>query len=174
MLWQVSRDEVKTEERVEKAFEKEGIEIKYFWGSTLYHIDDLPFDLDQMPTNYGGFREKVSAVTVRKSIEAPQHLKGMPACGGVEPGDIPTLAELGVSAPPAVSQVCVNFLTLATCVKKILHIPQKHENFAGTPLILNSTQGGFLTKNNCSFNLGWETKCYFFLSRGWDRSTREA
>jgi DNA photolyase len=118
VLWQVSRDEVKTEERVEKALEKEGIEIKYFWGSTLYHIDDLPFDLQQMPTNYGGFREKVSAITVRKSIEAPQHLKGLPARGGVEPGEIPTLAELGVSAPPAVTQVCVNVLTLATCVKK--------------------------------------------------------
>ncbi|KAF3322775.1 blue-light photoreceptor PHR2-like protein [Carex littledalei] len=101
---EVSRDEVKTEERVEKALEKEGIEIKYFWGSTLYHIEDLPFDLDQMPTNYGGFREKVSVLTVRKSIEVPEHLKGMPARGGVEPGEIPTLAELGVSAPPSVTQ----------------------------------------------------------------------
>lgn len=119
----MSRDEVKTEERVEKALEKEGIEIKYFWGSTLYHIDDLPFGLDQMPTNYGGFREKVSDVTVRKSIETPQHLKGMPARGGVEPGDIPTLAELGVSAPPAVTQVCINALYLVAFVKKILHIP---------------------------------------------------
>lgn len=119
----MSRDEVKTEERVEKALEKEGIEIKYFWGSTLYHIEDLPFDLDQMPTNYGGFREKVSALTVRKSIEAPEHLKGMPARGGVEPGEIPTLAELGVSAPPSVAQVCVNLLYLATYVRDILCIP---------------------------------------------------
>ncbi|KAJ4764521.1 Blue-light photoreceptor PHR2 [Rhynchospora pubera] len=98
---EVSRDEVKTEERVEKTLEKEGIEIKYFWGSTLYHIEDLPFDLEQMPTNYGGFREKVSGIAVRRSIEAPEHLKGMPARGGVEPGEIPTLAELGVSTPPA-------------------------------------------------------------------------
>ncbi|KAJ3683698.1 hypothetical protein LUZ60_013925 [Juncus effusus] len=101
---EVSRDEVKTEEKVQKALEKQGIEIKYFWGSTLYHLEDLPFELDQMPTNYGGFRERVSAITVRKVITAPDQFKGVPARGGVEPGEIPTLAELGVSGPPAVTQ----------------------------------------------------------------------
>ncbi|KAI3722346.1 hypothetical protein L2E82_33382 [Cichorium intybus] len=51
---EVSHDEVKGEEKIETALkdEDEGVEVKYFWGSTLYHIDDLPFKLEEMPTNY--------------------------------------------------------------------------------------------------------------------------
>ncbi|CAA7399892.1 unnamed protein product [Spirodela intermedia] len=101
---EVSHDEVRTEERVGKAMEEEGVEVKYFWGSTLYHIEDLPFDLQQMPSNYGGFREKVQGLGVRKTIEALDQLKGIPAKGDVEPGDIPTLMDLGLTSPTAVTQ----------------------------------------------------------------------
>ncbi|CAN0870399.1 Blue-light photoreceptor PHR2 [Linum grandiflorum] len=55
---EVSHDEVKAEEKIEAAVKEEGIEVKYFWGSTLYHLDDLPFKLEDMPSNHGGFREK--------------------------------------------------------------------------------------------------------------------
>lgn len=102
---EVSHDEVQTEERVGKAMEEEGVEVKYFWGSTLYHIEDLPFDLQQMPSNYGGFREKVQGLGVRKTIEALDQLKGIPAKGDVEPGDIPTLVDLGLTPPSAMTQV---------------------------------------------------------------------
>ncbi|XP_020108600.1 blue-light photoreceptor PHR2 [Ananas comosus] len=96
--------EVRAEERVAKAMEKEGVEVKYFWGSTLYHVDDLPFDLDRMPSTYGSFREKVQGVAVRRTIEALDQIKGLPKRGGVEPGEIPTLAELGLNPAPAMSQ----------------------------------------------------------------------
>nr|CAD1833287.1 unnamed protein product [Ananas comosus var. bracteatus] len=101
---EVSHDEVRAEERVAKAMEKEGVEVKYFWGSTLYHVDDLPFDLDRMPSTYGSFREKVQGVAVRRTIEALDQIKGLPKRGGVEPGEIPTLAELGLNPGPAMSQ----------------------------------------------------------------------
>jgi hypothetical protein len=102
---EVSRDEVRTEERVQKAVEKEGINVKYFWGSTLYHVEDLPFRLDDMPSNYGGFREAVKRLDVRKVLEAPEEVKCVPMKNVLEPGDIPTLAELGLTAPPAMAQV---------------------------------------------------------------------
>ncbi|KAJ1438242.1 Rossmann-like alpha/beta/alpha sandwich fold [Sesbania bispinosa] len=54
---EVSHDEVKAEEKIEAAMKEENVEMKYFWGSTLYHVDDLPFKLDGMPSNYGGFRD---------------------------------------------------------------------------------------------------------------------
>ncbi|XP_072996834.1 blue-light photoreceptor PHR2 [Typha latifolia] len=101
---EVSHDEVRAEERVEKAMEKEGVEVKYFWGSTLYHVDDLPFELDQMPSNYGGFRERVKGVAVRRTIEALDQIKGLPARGGVEPGELPSLTELGLNPASAMSQ----------------------------------------------------------------------
>ncbi|KAG6488758.1 hypothetical protein ZIOFF_050007 [Zingiber officinale] len=101
---EVSRDEVRAEERVGKAMEDEGVEVKYFWGSTLHHIDDLPFELEQMPTDYGGLREKMKSVKVRKAIEAPEELRRMPSRGGVEPGEIPSMQDLGFNPAPTMSQ----------------------------------------------------------------------
>ncbi|ERN15938.1 blue-light photoreceptor PHR2 [Amborella trichopoda] len=101
---EVSHDEVKGEERVEKVIRENGVECKLFWGSTLYHIEDLPFGLEDMPSNYGGFRERVKGLAVRKTIEALDRLKGMPKRGGVEPGDLPTLMDLGLSPASTVSK----------------------------------------------------------------------
>ncbi|URD84966.1 FAD binding domain of DNA photolyase [Musa troglodytarum] len=101
---EVSHDETRVEERIAKAMEAEGVEVKYFWGSTLYHIDDLPFELEHMPTNYGGFREKVKGVTVRKTIDTPEEVKGLPLRGDIEPGEIPSLQDLGLNPPPTMSQ----------------------------------------------------------------------
>ncbi|KAG9142814.1 hypothetical protein Leryth_005558 [Lithospermum erythrorhizon] len=94
---EVSNDEVKAEEKIEGVMKEEGIEVKYFWGSTLYHLDDLPFKLEDMPTTYGGFKEKVKGLEVRKTIEALDQLKGLPSRGDVEPGEIPTLVDLGLN-----------------------------------------------------------------------------
>ncbi|XP_061347260.1 blue-light photoreceptor PHR2 [Gastrolobium bilobum] len=102
---EVSHDEVKAEERVEAAMKEENVEVKYFWGSTLYHVDDLPFNLEDMPSNYGGFREKVQKLEIRKTFEALDQLKGLPSRGDVEPGDIPSLMDLGLNPSSTMSQV---------------------------------------------------------------------
>uniref|UniRef100_A0A7C8ZDU8 Photolyase/cryptochrome alpha/beta domain-containing protein n=1 Tax=Opuntia streptacantha TaxID=393608 RepID=A0A7C8ZDU8_OPUST len=94
---EVSTEEVKSEERVEKALKEEGVDVKYLWGSTLYHLDDLPFKLEDMPTNYGGFRERVQGLNVRDTIAALDQLKGLPSRGDVEPGEIPSLVDLGLN-----------------------------------------------------------------------------
>ena len=106
---EVSHDEVKAEEKIEAAMKDESVEIKYFWGSTLYHLDDLPFKLEDMPANYGGFREKVKSLDVRKTIEALDQIKGMPARGDVEPGDIPSLVDLGLNPSATMGQVGLRF-----------------------------------------------------------------
>lgn len=108
---EVSHDEVKSEERIESAMKEENVEVKYFWGSTLYHMDDLPFKLEDMPTNYGGFREKVKALEVRKTIEALEQMKGMPSRGDVEPGDVPSLMDLGLNPSASMPQVsCIGIV----------------------------------------------------------------
>ncbi|KAK1293169.1 Blue-light photoreceptor PHR2 [Acorus calamus] len=95
---EVSRGEVEAEESVRGAVEgEEGVEVRYFWGSTLYHLEDLPFKLEGLPSNYGGFREKVKGVKVRGTIEALDELKGLPKMGDVEVGEIPSLLDLGLS-----------------------------------------------------------------------------
>ncbi|CAH1447514.1 unnamed protein product [Lactuca virosa] len=102
---EVSNDDVKGESKIETALKDEGVEIKYFWGSTLYHIEDLPFKLEEMPTNYGGFRDKVKGIKVRKTIEAVDQLKGLPSGGDVEAGEIPSLVDLGMNPTATMSQV---------------------------------------------------------------------
>ncbi|KAK8711514.1 hypothetical protein V6N13_146796 [Hibiscus sabdariffa] len=101
---EVSHDEVKAEEKIEAAMKEEGVEVKYFWGSTLFHVDDLPFKLEDMPSNYGGFKEKVKGLEIRKTIEALDQLKGMPSRGDVETGDIPSLTDLGLNPTATMAQ----------------------------------------------------------------------
>lgn len=104
---EVSHDEVKCEENIEARLKDEGVEVKYFWGSTLYHIDDLPFKLDEMPTNYGGFREKVKGLKIRKVVEVVDQFRGLPVAGDVEVGEIPSLSDLGLTPTPTMNQVWV-------------------------------------------------------------------
>ncbi|KAL8054773.1 hypothetical protein ABFX02_04G014300 [Erythranthe guttata] len=101
---EVSHDEVKAEEKIEEVMKDEGVEVKYFWGSTLYHLEDLPFELEQMPTNYGGFKGKVQGLEVRNTIEALDKMKGLPKRGDLEPGEIPSLMDLGLNPNSTLSQ----------------------------------------------------------------------
>ncbi|CAH9098723.1 unnamed protein product [Cuscuta epithymum] len=101
---EISHDEVKAEEKIESLMKDEGIDVKFFWGSTLYHVDDLPFKLEEMPTNYGGFKEKVKSLEVRNTIEALDQLRGMPSRGDVETGEIPTLSDLGLNPSATLNQ----------------------------------------------------------------------
>ncbi|GLT42445.1 hypothetical protein SLA2020_164430 [Shorea laevis] len=101
---EISHDEVKDEEKIEGAMKEEGLEVKYFWGSTLHHVDDLPFKLEDMPTAHVEFNEKVKSLEIRKTIEALEQLKGMPSRGDVEPGDIPSLTDLGLNPSATMAQ----------------------------------------------------------------------
>ncbi|KAL6505033.1 1,3-beta-glucanosyltransferase [Orobanche gracilis] len=101
---EVSHDDVKAEEKIEEVMNNEGVEVKYYWGSTLYHLEDLPFELTEMPTNYGGFKEKVKKLEVRKTTEALDKMKGLPKKGDIEPGEIPSLVDLGLNQNATMSQ----------------------------------------------------------------------
>ncbi|KAL8252925.1 hypothetical protein R6Q59_036618 [Mikania micrantha] len=102
---EVSNDEIQGENKIETALKDEGVEINSFWGGTLYHIDDLPFKLEEMPTNYGEFRERVKGIKVRNTIDVLDQLKGLPSGGNVDPGEIPSLADLGLNPNASKTQV---------------------------------------------------------------------
>jgi hypothetical protein len=120
----VSHDEVKAEEKIEELMKDEGVEVKYFWGSTLYHLDDLPFKLEDMPSNYGGFKEKVQGLEIRKTIETLDQLKGLPSRGDVEPGDIPNLLDLGLN--PAQVQLKLSFCYAFVCFDYVIDVVIVH------------------------------------------------
>lgn len=64
--------------RVEKAIadklnKAKNAEIVSIWGSTLHHIDDLPYNpKEHIPHVYGRFRDKNSEVKVRPMVPEPQ------------------------------------------------------------------------------------------------------
>ncbi len=69
-----------------------GIRLKKFWGSTLYHPDDLPLDPDQVPDVFTDFRKKVEKGSrVRETIAMPNTL---PPCPVDDPGELPALETL--------------------------------------------------------------------------------
>ncbi|MCO5568916.1 hypothetical protein L7F22_022618 [Adiantum nelumboides] len=92
----ISYEGMQSEKKVRAALQDEGVDIKYFWGNTLFHVDDLPFKVEDVPDTYSVFHEKVSKISIRKTIESPKQLKGFPIRGSIKPGDMPTLEELGV------------------------------------------------------------------------------
>lgn len=94
---EVTAEEAESEIKVEAKLKEVGVEMSKSWGSTLYHLEDLPFSLPDMPSNYGGFRVAVKNLKVRDVVEAPEQLKGTPLRGNLKPGDIPSLQDLGLN-----------------------------------------------------------------------------
>jgi hypothetical protein len=65
---EVTGEEVAVEERVQTALGTVNANLKRFWGSTLFHIEDLPFKLDAMPSNYGVLSKPISVLSCVSSV----------------------------------------------------------------------------------------------------------
>ncbi|CAL4073584.1 unnamed protein product, partial [Meganyctiphanes norvegica] len=95
----VYQEEVTKEEKdVEKNIKQQcptNCQIHSFWGSGLYHKNDLPFTVNKIPDTYTNFRKAVESQShIRPPFSMPDELKPLPE--GLPSGDIPTLAELSV------------------------------------------------------------------------------
>ncbi|KAK9823168.1 hypothetical protein WJX72_000784 [[Myrmecia] bisecta] len=96
---EVTQEECQVEEQVKAAVSAEGAKLQSFWGNTLFHIDDLPFQLKDLPSSYGAFRSKLAALQVRAAVDAPSKLRAKPAgAQDLENGPVPTLEHLGLSS----------------------------------------------------------------------------
>jgi deoxyribodipyrimidine photo-lyase len=94
---EVAPEETLISENVEAALWKMKLNLKHFIGHTLYHKEDLPFPIKDIPDSFVTFKKKVERdSTVRPSTATPDCIV-TPAI--TNPGEIPTLAELGVPQP---------------------------------------------------------------------------
>jgi len=76
------------------------------WGHTLYHPDDLPEEIDGIADTYTPFRKRVeSAATVRD----PHPVPDLPTRPAVDPGSVPSPADLGIEEPPTDDRAALNF-----------------------------------------------------------------
>ncbi|XP_039609456.1 cryptochrome DASH [Polypterus senegalus] len=98
------QDEVTMEEKVVESGVKQvcsqlNIKVQTFWGSSLFHRDDLPFHhISQLPDVFTYFRKAVeSQGIVRPTFAMPSQMKPLPE--GVEEGDIPSHETFGQTCP---------------------------------------------------------------------------
>ncbi|QQE64369.1 cryptochrome DASH [Leptolyngbya sp. BL0902] len=101
VVWheEVTAEEVAVESALEAKLATLGVKTEVYWGATLYHPDNLPFDLDRVPEVFTQFRKQVEQrSTVDEALPTPKALPPLPA---ITPGPIPALADLGLTAPKA-------------------------------------------------------------------------
>ncbi|MHC8949708.1 deoxyribodipyrimidine photo-lyase [Sphingobacterium hungaricum] len=90
---EVASRETQISEQVEAALWERKINLKHFIGHTLYHKEDLPFPIRDIPTSFNAFKKKIERESaVRKPLTAPEQITVPPH---LEKSSVPTLVELG-------------------------------------------------------------------------------
>jgi deoxyribodipyrimidine photo-lyase len=93
---EVTSEELAVEQALNTALNAISVSTKTFWGHTLYHPEDLPFDIQDVPELFTSFRKQVEkSSTVYEIFPAPSRLDELPE---IARGELPTLADLGWEA----------------------------------------------------------------------------
>ena len=88
---EVSYEEKQTEAKVQEELFKLKCELKIFSTSTLYHAEDLPFSIKDIPDVFTNFRKKTEKdAVIRDAFDAPKEIKSPE----IEQLKLPTLEEL--------------------------------------------------------------------------------
>lgn len=96
---EVAYEETAISEQVEAALWKIKLNLKHFIGHTLYHKEDLPFPIKDIPDSFAIFKKKVERDSmVRPVVQAPESIITPEI---VDAGEIPTLEDLGLTEPCA-------------------------------------------------------------------------
>ncbi|MFD1258233.1 DASH family cryptochrome [Mucilaginibacter terrae] len=94
---EVAIEETTISEEVESALWKMKLNLKHFIGHTLYHKEDLPFPIKDIPDSFNTFKKKVERDSnVRPCIATPENIV-TPLIA--DPGELPSLQQLGLSLP---------------------------------------------------------------------------
>ncbi len=104
---EVTSEETAVETALQSALSAVGVSTQSFWGHTLYHPEDLPFEISQIPELFTSFRKQVEkSSTVYEVFSAPERIEPLPL---IDPGELPTLTDLGLEAPPIDSRAVIPF-----------------------------------------------------------------
>ncbi|MEM7513396.1 MAG: DASH family cryptochrome [Bacteroidota bacterium] len=72
---EITHEETQVEESLEERLFQIGVNFEGFWGSTLYHIDDLPMPVSALPEIFTQFRKQVEKLSSpRELIPTPKHI----------------------------------------------------------------------------------------------------
>ena len=72
---EITSEENEVDSLVEERLKSDGRKVKFFWQSTLFHVDDLPMDIENLPDVFSGFRNKTEKFSkVRSVFKVPKNL----------------------------------------------------------------------------------------------------
>ncbi|MEM9829290.1 MAG: DASH family cryptochrome [Bacteroidota bacterium] len=104
---EVTAEELSVEEKLEDNLVNQRVELELIWQSTLLHVDDIPWPINNIPDIFSQFRREAEKITqVRDTLPAPTSLNPVEA---TSPDAIPTIDELGLSDIPVDSRSVLTF-----------------------------------------------------------------
>jgi deoxyribodipyrimidine photo-lyase len=104
---EVTSEELAVESALRRTLQDRSISLHAFWGHTLYHRDDLPFDIEQLPELFTQFRKQVERDSaIRPTFPVPQALPPVPT---LDPGSLPELKDLELELSPPDSRSLIPF-----------------------------------------------------------------
>jgi len=94
---EVAYEETEISEHVEAALWKIRLNLKHFIGHTLYHKEDLPFPIKDIPDSFATFKKKIERDSdVRHCADTPKNISTPQI---TDAGELPTLQQLGLDEP---------------------------------------------------------------------------
>ncbi|MGF1479418.1 MAG: DASH family cryptochrome [Cyanophyceae cyanobacterium] len=94
---EATSEELGVETALKEALSAIDGELSAFWGTSLYHIDDLPFDVSEVPELYTNFRKQVEKnSTINPTLPTPTELPSLP---DIDVGELPSVTNLGLEPP---------------------------------------------------------------------------
>ncbi len=104
---EATTEEIDLEQQLAKRLKADHIDLRLFWMLSLYHIDDLPFDVSELPDAYRDFRRGCEKEAhVRQALPEPAI---SPLPNGIVAGKLPTYTSLGMTKPTVDKRAAINF-----------------------------------------------------------------
>lgn len=90
---EVAEEETRISSLVESALWKLKLNLRHTIGHTLYHKEDLPFPIKDIPDEFSVFKKKIERESTIRGVSDRPNTVAVPAIS--EEGEIPSLQELG-------------------------------------------------------------------------------
>jgi deoxyribodipyrimidine photo-lyase len=104
---EVTSEEITVEKKLKFALKQNNIKVKSFWNATLYHVENLPFDISEIPELFTTFRKQIEKCSLVEDIfPTPKQLPKLP---DIDTGIIPTLTDLGLEIPTLDNRAVLQF-----------------------------------------------------------------
>jgi deoxyribodipyrimidine photo-lyase len=107
---EITSEETKVESELEQRLWNRKIEMELFWQSTLFHVDDIPWPINNLPDIFTKFRKEAEKlVDIRELISCPDTLSSnFPE--NFETGALPSIEDLDMTLPAFDERSVLHFI----------------------------------------------------------------